>query len=912
MDPATQQERRRHVRYPLGVAADVALPGGASRACRIRDICAGGLFLALEGGDDAPLDDGDLARDDRVVVNVKGEPNSLRESLSIAAPVARVQSTGVGLSFADLDLRSFDAVRRLVVLVREARARHSVAAEPGGSPASIKPPRVVVGDLMHTARRLLELARDADQSGVPRGDSGAAAPPAADPAARQAIVRALGALERSPEIVAANEDGSLLLHQRLEAVWRERGPPVGEADATVIEIVSRMLDAILRDALVSAEVKRWIRRLAIPVLKVALQDGFFFFANEHHPARVVLNRLGEIEPPGGDAVGWWSRIDELVERAVSESDRGGSADGFELRQSVFSEVLSELDAVIEEQRERYAANVTRLVRERVMQQALLRARRATASREPGAPPEPAAQSAPSELERWLERVERLRSGDVLYAKSHDGRTRRLKLAHVGEDRDSLLFVDPAGNKAGTFTHQALAMQFRHGDVRVLDPASLPIVERGICAMLNDLHHRLAWRVMRDELTGLLNRRGLEVRIEEALARSVTMGSSAALALVEIDAIPAVVEKCGAETAGALLKRFSPVIEERVRGKGVAARVRGGCFAALFDDCTLDAARAATEGLRELAAGSRCTWHGDSFALTVSAGLTAVEGTSGSVATICDAADAALSSARRLGGNRVEIHETEPGGTGSAVDGALERANLQLRCQRVAPIGADTGTAPHFEVLLGVRDIAGGIAEPGAFIRAAERGNRMQEVDRWVVRTLCEWMSRNRAAVDRVDGYSINLSSVSLADLSFTDYVIKCLGEMRIPATKLVFEVADGAAIDTTPGAVDFIQALRDHGCRFSLDRFGAGETSLVHLETLPIDYVKIDGALIKAIASSPHDFAVVQSLNEITHYLGRKTVAGCVENDGVLARLRGIGVDYAQGFRIERPFVLHEPEFERA
>jgi EAL domain-containing protein (putative c-di-GMP-specific phosphodiesterase class I) len=104
-------------------------------------------------------------------------------------------------------------------------------------------------------------------------------------------------------------------------------------------------------------------------------------------------------------------------------------------------------------------------------------------------------------------------------------------------------------------------------------------------------------------------------------------------------------------------------------------------------------------------------------------------------------------------------------------------------------------------------------------------------------------------------------------------------------------------------AVNFINTLKEYGCRFALDDFGTGDASFAYLKTLPIDFVKIDGSIVRDIVDSPKDLALVKSINEIGHFLGKKTVAEFVENDDILARLRQMGVDYAQGYGIEAPYV---------
>jgi EAL domain-containing protein (putative c-di-GMP-specific phosphodiesterase class I) len=221
-----------------------------------------------------------------------------------------------------------------------------------------------------------------------------------------------------------------------------------------------------------------------------------------------------------------------------------------------------------------------------------------------------------------------------------------------------------------------------------------------------------------------------------------------------------------------------------------------------------------------------------------------------------------------------------------------------------PIGADPSALPHYELLLGVKDEHGETGLPGAFLQAAERDNRMPEVDRWVIQEALRWMAGHSTSVDEVGGYFINVSRITLADESLADYVRGIIAETGVSPEKVIFEVTESSAIDSSPLAVNFMHAMKEYGCRFSLDRFGNGEASLAHLEALPIDFVKIDGSLVRDIASDPRDLKVVRSLNEIGHFLGKKTVAECVESQEVLARLRQIGVDYAQGFGIEKPFLL--------
>ena len=198
-----------------------------------------------------------------------------------------------------------------------------------------------------------------------------------------------------------------------------------------------------------------------------------------------------------------------------------------------------------------------------------------------------------------------------------------------------------------------------------------------------------------------------------------------------------------------------------------------------------------------------------------------------------------------------------------------------------------------------------MALPGAFLQSAHRNGLMREVDLWVVENALRWMAENPSGVDQADGYSINLSSSTLTGDDVVERVSRMIADSGVSPGKIIFEITESSAIDSMPVAVNFIHAMKEYGCRFSLDKFGTGVASLAHLETLPIDYVKIDGSLVRNIATDPRDLMAVRSLNEIGHFLGRKTVAECVEGPEVLVCLRQLGVDYAQGFGVEDPFTLH-------
>jgi EAL domain-containing protein (putative c-di-GMP-specific phosphodiesterase class I) len=235
---------------------------------------------------------------------------------------------------------------------------------------------------------------------------------------------------------------------------------------------------------------------------------------------------------------------------------------------------------------------------------------------------------------------------------------------------------------------------------------------------------------------------------------------------------------------------------------------------------------------------------------------------------------------------------------------LNMDSLKLRCQRVIPLAEDGNGSPQYEILLGVLKEDGLVTVPSDFIRAAERNHEMQRVDRWVIKSVFNWISENQEKVEAADGFSINLSSNSLSDDGVLEFVLLQFSETMVPPAKIIFEFPESAAAANVSLTTDFVTTLKSYGCRFAIDDFGMADKSFSYLNSLPVDFVKIDGRLVADILASPKDLAVVRSINEIGHLLGKKTIAEFVENDEILARIRDLGVDYAQGYGIEKPGLL--------
>jgi EAL domain-containing protein (putative c-di-GMP-specific phosphodiesterase class I) len=341
-----------------------------------------------------------------------------------------------------------------------------------------------------------------------------------------------------------------------------------------------------------------------------------------------------------------------------------------------------------------------------------------------------------------------------------------------------------------------------------------------------------------------------------------------------------------------------------------AHLAADAFAVLLPDAEGAAALTAAEELRQ--AVQRIPVGGEKAPLRLEAsiGVVFIDPLHGDAGRVLSAAETACAAAKESGRNQVAVYrqsdeliarrESSMQSLVQLLD-ALENDRLRLRCQRIVPIRPTPDRQLHYEVLLTVLDADGAALTLAPFISAAEHYNRMAAVDRAVVRKTLEWMGEHPAAMSSFGGFAINLSGDSLSSPGLVELIEQAFRDTGADPGKVCFEITESLAIANLAKASELIRRIKVLGCRFALDDFGSGMSSYAYLKNLPVDLVKIDGAFVKDLARSESDQAVVKSINEISHFLGKETIAEFVENDAILERLRHIGVDYAQGYGIEKP-----------
>lgn len=229
----------------------------------------------------------------------------------------------------------------------------------------------------------------------------------------------------------------------------------------------------------------------------------------------------------------------------------------------------------------------------------------------------------------------------------------------------------------------------------------------------------------------------------------------------------------------------------------------------------------------------------------------------------------------------------------------------LRCQKVIPLKPDVALSTHYEILLSIYDDVGHLIPAREFVRTAELYNRMQTVDRWVVGHMLDWMVENKAAMEVMGSLCINLSGHSLNDEELLEFIYDRMSQKKSPLEKVCFEITEASAISNINDVADFMTELKETGCRFCLGSFGAGMSSYQFLKSLPVDMIKIDGSFTKDLAKNAADRAIVNSMTEMVHLMGREVVASQVEDKASLEILKSMGVDYAQGYCIEKPRLIN-------
>jgi diguanylate cyclase (GGDEF)-like protein/PAS domain S-box-containing protein len=431
---------------------------------------------------------------------------------------------------------------------------------------------------------------------------------------------------------------------------------------------------------------------------------------------------------------------------------------------------------------------------------------------------------------------------------------------------------------------------------------------------HELSQQLSYDASHDPLTGLVNRREFELRLQRALEMSQATAATHAVCYLDLDGFKVINDSAGHVAGDELLRQLAQLLLHKVRANDVVARLGGDEFGVLLHSCAASDAVQIGNTLLRAVQEHEFAWGASSFGVGVSIGMVVINNSFKRIAQVMNAADTACYAAKDSGRDRLYVYHDDTTLIArrhgemewmARAKRALTDNRLYLDAQKIIPLAAG-GTAPHYELLVRMRDESGRAVPPGAFLPAVERHNLSVRYDRWVLDSALQWLGKHAATLPPGSRLFINLSRDTVVDSETTPYVRRALAQTGVDPRRLGFEVAESIAIGNLSRVNLLIGELRRLGCAFGLDDFGSGVSSFAYLKALAADYLKIDGLFVGNISQDKVDYAMVRSIKDISHAMGKKVVAELVESEAVLAKLREIGIDYAQGFIVGHPQPLEE------
>jgi len=426
---------------------------------------------------------------------------------------------------------------------------------------------------------------------------------------------------------------------------------------------------------------------------------------------------------------------------------------------------------------------------------------------------------------------------------------------------------------------------------------------------NRLNQQISWQASHDNLTRLLNRYAFDLKLAQMVKIAKQYDQKHMLLYLDLDQFKIVNDTCGHIAGDELLKQISDLLTQQARHKDVLARLGGDEFAILLIDCAISDGFKVAEGIRKAIQDFRFCWRDKTFCMSISIGMVEINTECENPNYVLGKADTACYVAKDAGRNKIHLYKPKDNEAAqrhgemnwvSRIQKALDEDFFILYAQQIVATSPKDNN--YFEVLIRLEEKEGQIIPPGAFIPAAERYGLIGALDRWVIRKVFHTVQKNRSFFKQKGcKLAINLSGTSLTSDETLKFIIESFNRYQVPASMIRFEITETAAITNLTSANYFIQKIKALGCSLSLDDFGSGLSSFAYLKNLPVDSLKIDGAFVKDMHVDPIDKAMVESINQVGHVMGLKTVAEFVENDEIIKLLKNIGVDYLQGYGVHKP-----------
>lgn len=422
--------------------------------------------------------------------------------------------------------------------------------------------------------------------------------------------------------------------------------------------------------------------------------------------------------------------------------------------------------------------------------------------------------------------------------------------------------------------------------------------------------QLAYQATHDSLTGLVNRREFERRLERAVTGAHERHGEHVLLLLDLDRFKQINDSAGHAAGDQLLCRISMRMGEKLRRRDTLARLGGDEFAIILENCPLRRGEKIAYELCRTVADYQFRWKDQTMSISTSIGVAAITATTESASKVLQLADDACYKAKDMGRNQVIVHREKSKRRGSDraswlnyLEHVLREDRLQLYRQTIVPVAAPNG-GEHYEILLYMQGSLEDSATVGALVPASERQQLGPVLNRWMLRDVMRWLIRDSQRLEHLFLCSLNLSRHALQDEGFPRFLDERLERYGIPPEKLCFTFSETAITGDQDLAVTLLQTIKGLGCRIAVDSFASTLSGFSYLKHVPVDFLRIDGYLIKDMVNNPVAHSMVKSINEVAHALGIATIAKRVDEQEHMEALKTLEVDYAEGYCIAMPVRL--------
>ncbi len=431
--------------------------------------------------------------------------------------------------------------------------------------------------------------------------------------------------------------------------------------------------------------------------------------------------------------------------------------------------------------------------------------------------------------------------------------------------------------------------------------------------IRGLTRKMSYQATHDPLTGLINRREFERRLDEAMDSAHADEAVHMLFYMDLDRFKAVNDSCGHLAGDNMLREVAGLIKEEVRDSDYVGRLGGDEFGAILTGCPIEKSRQIATDICNAVADYRFVWKDKIFNIGISIGLVEISHISGTIQDVISAADSACYVAKQQGRGQVHVYSArdeviarERGDIQwlRKLQTALHEDRFELAVQPILAMSGAGDSGPSVEILIRLPDKHGRSADTAEFLRPAERYQIMPQIDRWVVNAALTAISGGELKLGGNRNCAINLSGQTLADEQFLGFVVDALDRSGVAPASVCFEVTEKAILGNVQQAQRFIEVLHGIGCEFSLDDFGSGLGSFSSLKHLPIDYLKIDGNYTRNLRSDLVNQEMVGAMIKLARTMQFRIVAEQVEHQDDFDWLRDVGIDFIQGYFVDPPAIL--------